>query len=1093
MKDYQVTTHSRLVDSPGWDACVEARLLKSSDPWEQAPEFRSSGHALRRLFKDVDMDALVCVDGRPTVCIKDGRALQDPQVEETRRKLWNLGATTLFVVERPGKVEVFSTFARPSKDDSQGERAKLGSETIESLEATELALRVRELVRRVETGAVYRDHRPLFNPKDAVDRSLLENLKAARNLISPQISLEGYRRAHALIGRFLFSCYLLDRGIIGPAYLKGRGLPEANDMMALLDCQRGDRAQVLNSLFQALQQDFNGSLFVDHLDMAVLDPEIGILRRFLSGEDLQSGQMALFKLYDFSFIPVELISSIYQEFLGAEAAAEAEPAIKNRPPDHGQRRQGAYYTPTRLAELTIDVATQDWDTLLDKRCLDPACGSGVFLVILFVRMAEEWRKRHPKAKTKRRYDAMMRLLSENLCGTDINLTACLVTCFSLYLAFLDQMEPKEITELREALERDRRSKLLPRILWKEGEVRSRPPHFDSIRELDFFKMEAKAEFDLIIGNPPWVSRKKAPSAETWLYSEKLNPIVKGIRKSERSQTLFPARELASAFMWKAGRHVRDTGRICQVLPSRVLLDSNTDRFQAEWVKRHRLESVWLLADYRFILFPGANCPCFIGRYHPRREGEALGEFEFVTPKVEWLDPREATIPVQPEDQKVLRESEIIRAAERGEAAVAWKQHHWGTPRDARLIERLTMSPRLNSLVTEPPRGEEPGPEELKSGRKWWKGQGFKPFSEASYARAPERYGESKKCWWNPSWLYLPATKRVLGLVLAEDECEVVGHRFEKLHRSPDRRLFEAPMLLINQGCTKFLFSDFNVLFQHAFQSICAPKHEEDELLFLTAYLASPLAQYILFHTTANIGIERDKALLNELMALPFPLPEDTPNPQRSQGIIRNCAELLRRLRRELLEAEVISDPDILAQETKRKLIDQVYDYFSVCPWERYLIEDTVGLFRPSSTPGSLDSRKLFTAQPSRPSHRQGYAETLISVFRGWTRTKANLWAEGCVAPRSGLALVTLSVGGRAKPYRESEAEERVEELLERIRESSTRTGGAAPRYLRGFAFYEGKRVHLLKPLGLRHWTRTAALNDADEIIARMMEEDGWGV
>ena len=232
-----------------------------------------------------------------------------------------------------------------------------------------------------------------------------------------------------------------------------------------------DAASTLDKLFQVLQRDFNGSLFGNQSDSAVKDTEVDYLRRFLSGEDPRTGQMSLFRLYDFSFIPVELISSIYQEFVNAEAEAESQPMQKNQPRNDGQRTQGAYYTPPRLAELTVDIATEGWDTLLNKRCLDPACGSGVFLVILFVRMAEEWRKRNPDANTRCRYDELMRFLSENLCGVDIHPTACLVTCFSLYLAFLDQMEPKEIMELREALEQDTKEKLLPRILWEQGKPR----------------------------------------------------------------------------------------------------------------------------------------------------------------------------------------------------------------------------------------------------------------------------------------------------------------------------------------------------------------------------------------------------------------------------------------------------------------------------------------------------------------------------------------------------------------------------------------------------------------------------------------------
>jgi len=179
------------------------------------------------------------------------------------------------------------------------------------------------------------------------------------------------------------------------------------------------------------------------------------------------------------------------------------------------------------------------------------------------------------------------------------------------------------------------------------------------------------------------------------------------------------------------------------------------------------------------------------------------------------------------------------------------------------------------------------------------------------------------------------------------------------------------------------------------------------------------------------------------------------------------------------------------KDAHRKLNAKVYAYFDICEWERHLIEDTVTVFRPSSTPGSLDSRKLLTATESKPGHRKAYADTLVATFKGWTRSKSNLWATSTIAPKVGLAVITFGVGGRARDYKETDAEQRVEDLLGRIRESSARTQGNVFRPLRGFAFYDGPQVHLLKPLRRRHWTRTAALNDADEIIAHMMQEDGW--
>ena len=587
-----------------------------------------------------------------------------------------------------------------------------------------------------------------------------------------------------------------------------------------------------------------------------------------------------------------------------------------------------------------------------------------------------------------------------------------------------------------------------------------------------------------MGNPPWVSRRAAPTAEKWLFSKKDNPYHARLNGCEENQTLFPARELACAFMWKAGLHLLTTGRVCQVLPSRVFLSNNTDRFQEFWLNNHRLETLWLLADWRFILFPTADCPCFVSRYHLRKEGEAFGQFEFITPKVELLDPRTASalIPVLPEDQKTLSESDIVFAAQNHEAASEWKQHHWGTPRDARLIDRLMRMPKLKRLANRPPLDAASIPNHRN--RHWYKGQGFRGATESTEKPHP--------VFWKQDDLFLSARAPVLDLILQPDNCKPIGGQFkeEGLDRKRSPLIYKAPLLLINKACTKFLFSDFDVLFQDDFQSISSPKQEEEELLFLTAVLSSPLAQYLLFHTTANIGIERDIARLEEILGLPFPLPEDMRDPQRSRTILHSCAQRLRKLRGDLQKPSNLLRQADVVEETKHELYDLICQYFEISYWERYLIDDTVGIFRPSSTPGSLDSCQLITAKNSTPAHRKEYAQTLVKTFRGWTRTKRHLWSQGSVAPRTGLALITLGIDDKARPYVEQSLEDEVQRTLKTIQTTTARDGSIFSR-LRGFALYEPDRVHILKPLNRRHWTRTAALNDADDILTRMMEENGW--
>ena len=1073
---------SSFIFSDEWNYCFDSKLFRRNDNWQKSKEFRSVGHVFRRLFDDLSLDAILCIDGRPVVGICDGREKTVSQIIMLRRQLWNFGIVNLLMVEHGNHVDVFSTVTTPGIDETA--KSQLSDETLDCMDEIALAIQLRQFIRRVETGAIYRTHEQLFQIKESVDHILLDNLGETRNqLCQSNKSIAEYRRAHALIGRFLFACYLFDRGIISDKYLRSKKLPAVDNMLALLDSETNtNEISYLERLFKALQNDFNGSLFGNLLDArAINDNERKILHRFLSGEDMRSGQPTLpgLKLYDFKFIPVELISSIYENFLGAESIIDNSSGLTIS----AQRLHGAYYTPPRLAEMTVDIATEQWDSLLNKKYFDPACGSGIFLVILFIRLAEEWRNRNPNATTRERYDALCSILAENLRGTDTNDTACMVSCFSLYLALLDQMEPREIIDLREVLEKNEGKKLLPRLLFNDNNPSSCKSA--TLRKIDFFDLPPEKSFDLVIGNPPWVSRKKETSQslsiKNWLYSVK-NPYFAEIKPTQKESVFFPAGEFACGFMWKSGLHVKDDGKVCQILPSRVFLSNNTDQFQAQWIKCHKFESMWLLADWRFILFPNADCPCFVGNYRPRKMNEDYSAFEFITPKVEYIDPREALIPILPDDRKTLNEKDIIDAANAENASAAWKKFHWGTPRDARLLDRLMRLPQLETYVKPPPKK---AVDFTPQTRQWIKGQGFQPATDCT--KTPY------DIFWNATDIYISSRANTCNLMLSPADCTPIGDRFSQgLHRKRCPALFNAPLLLINKGCTKFLFSDFDVLFTDDYQAICAPKSSEGELLFLTAYFSSSLFQYLLFHRSANIGIERDIVRLEEILKLPFPFPEQTKNIDKSKKIIQNCAKVLYKLRDDLESPHNLLSHSELIKQAREQLDNFVFEYFDLCAWEKKLICDTVNIFRPSSTPASLTSEKLYTLQKTKKTDRAEYAKTLVEVFHGWTGGKKTFSAECTISEKSELAVVTLFISDSRNQYHESTANDKVEDIIAKFK-SCLAIDSAVTTYriLQGFAFYEADKVHILKPLSRRHWTCTAALNDADDILSQMLEDGGW--
>src|SRR3546814_18432781 len=73
--------------------------------------------------------------------------------------------------------------------------------------------------------------------------------------------------------------------------------------------------------------------------------------------------------------------------------------------------------------------------------LDPACGSGVFLVRSFQRLCEHWRAKHKTQSIS--WKTLLSLLSQ-IHAWDLNRGAVRVAVFSLYVSPLVQVSPRDI-------------------------------------------------------------------------------------------------------------------------------------------------------------------------------------------------------------------------------------------------------------------------------------------------------------------------------------------------------------------------------------------------------------------------------------------------------------------------------------------------------------------------------------------------------------------------------------------------------------------------------------------------------------------------
>ena len=492
-------------------------------------------HAVVRAWQDLDLDGVLCVDGRPTLYLATRKKqLSADEAADLHRRFWNQGLATVLVVADSAEIRIYSGLAKPTGPSA--EVAKSNS-LVETLALADYTMNLHSFMLRLATGSYYRLHSEHFDFEATVDAYLLNNLRKLRDglLSSSNITAEV---AHTFLARVLFVCYLIDRGIIDLGDIEecqcGRGMKLGDMLGALKTVEEKQRA--LCSLFGKLKDDFNGSMFdpatlaeCRQLNRASIDD----LTFFLQGHELGTGQYTLdFWAYDFRLIPIETISSVYEDFL----KKEDEP---------NKRTKGAYYTPRFLAETIVDMALSEDESLEGRRFLDPACGSGIFLVTLFNRLATMWESEHPTLALNydRKADALKGILRDQLCGVDVNLTACRIACFSLYLAFLDRFDPPDVRGYVQ------RKGKLPSILLHRDSNNDKPPAFPVIREDDFLDSThpLPVGFDYVLGNPPWQDRGS----------------------SKGKHHLFAS---------KIPKHLANGGTACVLLPSKTFLNDKTNEF-----------------------------------------------------------------------------------------------------------------------------------------------------------------------------------------------------------------------------------------------------------------------------------------------------------------------------------------------------------------------------------------------------------------------------------------------------------------------------------------------------------------------------------
>ena len=1011
---------------PGWKTILNLTSRQPPELYERQEDVGNVPHAgaLRTTLDTLEASAVLCVQNVPAIVILSVDDYNAAEVARLQTALWNQGLASLLVVVAGDTVRIFSLARVPSRGGDGEFHSKCLVQTLRTaVDALELA----NLPYSVESGRFWEEHSRYFKPEERVDRVLLDNLTESDRLLLG----EGLPKdaTQALLLQTMFVAYLEDRGIIDDQYFRDATKTGTSGLGALLEA--GDVAS-LERLFRTLRKHFNGDLFVGPCSFDPADPgpqlqssHMRILARFRSGREEMHGEGGQYRFwpYDFKYIPVELISAVHDRFLGERG-------------DPSRRARGAYYTPMFLADA---VVSHVWNRLsADVKeagsFMDPACGSGIFLVRLFQRLCEH--RRAAGIGSKLPWPDLTNIMSR-LRGWDVDGGAVRVAVFSLYVALLEEVVPPDIRELM------KRSRLLPELYGKK------------LGHGDFFAVAPEdSRVDVVLGNPPWSSRRgEAHSALEWCRRQSLPA---------------PGRERAWAFVWKSLGHLRKDGVVALLLPAMGFLHNHARyavRARKRLIRETRMLTVVNFADMRFQLFDRAVRPAALVVFGPPGGESAAYGFDYLTPKADQNLKSRRLITVNSTDRCRLLSRDVE------EDPAVFKKRLWMSEPEARLFNYLSQFRRLDDLVVgfgRLARRKKP------TKNRWVVGQGFQP--------ARIKQGEDST--YRPLHSKVVATTPHLPIgrfrPLAEGGVGLRPWRDGTVRRRGFQEGFDGSRVMVPRGVVagtaghrlRAAYVEEAVTFQHIIQAIVLPHGAKRHGMLLAGLLNSRLMLWFAFHGTSSFGADRPEVQQAELLRLPFPEPSEVLDEGRSRGAAEKIIAMVDgELRQSAGTRSEFGDFDELDHQT--------YEFFCLSDEERVLVEDTTRFVIPSVQPHSNHLPELW--RPSSASDRRAYARTLVDDLSNWFEGDSGIAAH-LVARNDDLAVLRLSLRDAPAAFDYSEDADvsvaaTVSNLAERARQALPASFVSVP----DFRVFIDRDLFLVKPAAKRFWLRSAALADVSAI------------
>ena len=330
--------------------------------------------------------------------------------------------------------------------------------------------------------------------------------------------------------------------------------------------------------------------------------------------------------FDFQYIPIHILGSVYERFLGSVIRVTAKDAKPEQKPEV-RKAGGVYYTPKYIVDYIVEntigklIENKKPKEISKLKFADIACGSGSFLIGVYDYLIKYHNYYYNKNGKQAEADGCIKnndenyrlsirqkrdILLNNIFGVDIDAQAVEVTQLSLFLKMLEEETQESLRLKGNTLFTNERvlpdlknnilcgNSLIGTDIIKNGELFENKEYqklnpFDY--ETAFPAIMRNGGFDAIVGNPPYVMLQNLDSRESFDYTAK---------NYESAKYKIDAYQI---FIEQALKKIKEKGLLSYITPNTFLKNIHSEPLRKFLIDRTSIKEIVL---YSYGVFKDAS-------------------------------------------------------------------------------------------------------------------------------------------------------------------------------------------------------------------------------------------------------------------------------------------------------------------------------------------------------------------------------------------------------------------------------------------------------------------------------------------------------